>query len=167
LDRVIGRAEQFWELDRRSAAEDLGARLSKDPARIARALRRSRQGADWLIERWDALARIARLRGPWNEDQIRLALDLLGVAPELRQGSERVSDDDASAQVALAEREAARLRKEQADVLDDLDESDRAMTEAGMPIGEDATSARLRRYEASCRRVFNSAHSELRQLRER
>src|SRR5258707_95790 len=48
LGRCSERAVCCWEEDRRQGVEDLGARLPKDPARVKRALARSRQGADWL-----------------------------------------------------------------------------------------------------------------------
>ncbi|MEA2502149.1 MAG: hypothetical protein QOD01_2260, partial [Actinomycetota bacterium] len=124
LRRTVDRALLCWEEDRRKAVEDLGARLPRDPARVAQALGGSRQGADWLIERWEGLGEALGTNGGWDEAQRRLGFDLLGVAPELRNGSTRVPPEaDAAALAALVEREAARLRGRRERSLDALDEA--------------------------------------------
>src|SRR5262249_43976401 len=90
MQRVADRAVRCWYDDRRKDADDLGAHIARDPARIAGALNRSLQGADWLIERWEGLRDVLESNGCWNDDQRALAFDLLGVAPGLRDGSLRV-----------------------------------------------------------------------------
>ena len=90
-EAVIGayeanRARLSWDEDRRLAAEELGAKLHKDPAKIRRLLEETLQGAEWLIERWDALERIAESGRAWTAPQRTLALDLLGTPPALRDG---------------------------------------------------------------------------------
>ena len=81
----------------------------------------SRQGTDWLIERWTRLAAIAREVGAWNEDQRRLAFDMLGVPRDLRNLTIDVpAADDATALIALAEKQIAKLREDQVAVLDEL-----------------------------------------------
>src|SRR4051812_9614169 len=162
LRKTVDRALLCWEEDRRKAVEDLGARLAKDPARVAQALGRSRQGADWLLERWEGLGEALGTNGGWDDAQRRLAFDLLGVAPELRNGSTRVPPEaDAAALAELVERQVARLRGRRERSLDALDEAERAMAAAGMPLDEDAATARIRRYEASCRRDLRGARAEL------
>ena len=156
------RAEHCWERDRRKSVEVYAMRLSRDPSRIARGLSRTRQGADWLIGRWQALAAIAVETGCWDDSQRGLAHDLLGVPLELRTGTYRVPDgEDAPALIALAESEILSLREEQEEILDDLDDADRAMAMAGMPIEEDKATARLRRDEARARKDFDKARDEL------
>src|SRR5262249_7106353 len=152
---------------RRNRIEELGSKLANDPARIANALRNTRHGADWLIERWEALGEILQNTGSWDEAQHRLAFDLLGIPLDLRNGSTRVpSRTDAKGRAVVVDRELGRLRKSREESLDELDDAERGMTLAGMPMDEDAASARLRRYEASCRRAWNWAHKELQRLRE-
>jgi hypothetical protein len=164
--RSAQRASLCWESDQRMAVDELGSKLPKDPARVATALRRSRQGADWLIERWEALAEILESNGDWNEAQRRLAFDLLGVPAELREGSKRVpAEGDTAGLAALAAREVARLREDREAVLDALDEANRGMAEVGMPLSEGALTMRLRRYEAGFRRTLNWAARELRRAR--
>lgn len=165
LDRASNRAETFWDFDRRSMVKDLGARLAKDPSRIAHALRGCRQGADWLIERWEGLADVLRTNGGWDEDQARLALDMLGVVPELRNGSSALPAlTDAEALSQLAAREIEKLRRDREDVLDALDESDQSMSMVGLPITVDKTSARLMRLESGFRRAMDRARNELLRL---
>jgi hypothetical protein len=165
LGRCVRRAELCWERDRRQVIEDLGAKLPKDPARVSRALRRSKQGADWLIERWEGLGEILKANGTWDDAQRRLAEDLLGVPIELRNSGRLPSSSDSKALAALVARQVADLRADQEAVLDELDEADRELTVAGMPMEEDAITARLRKYEASCRRDLHWAQAELRRSR--
>src|SRR5262249_14598434 len=133
--RSAERAMVCWESDQRMAVEELGAKLPKDPARVALALRRGRQGADWLIERWEALGEILESNGGWDEAQRRLAFDLLGVPLELREGSQRVpAEGNTAGLAALAAREVAKLREDREAVLDALDEANRGMAEVGMAL---------------------------------
>ncbi len=157
----------IWDHDRRVAVEEIGARLAKDPARVVPALRGRQQGADWLIERLEALGVILRNTGAWTDDQRRLALDLLGVPAELREGNDVLPPpEDVEALAELVADQVAMLREDQEAVLGALDAQARSMAMAGMPAEEDAASARLRKYEASCRRALNAARAELLRLRE-
>ncbi len=90
LRRVIDRAENYWDIDRRGEVDELGKRLKNDPERVARRLERSTQGADWLIERWEGLAEAVMTHGCWDERQRDLAFDLLGISKILRDGHVRV-----------------------------------------------------------------------------
>lgn len=166
LCRVAEQAEEGWDLDRRQAAEDLARKLPDEPARISLALQRSRHGCDYLIERWDVLAHIARVRGTWDEAQRRLAFDLLGVPAEFRADSTRLpADADAATLEALAVAEAADLRRRRDGYLARIDAMARESALDGRPVHEDADSARLRRYEAECRRDLRWALAEFRKVR--
>src|SRR5260370_41549208 len=89
-DGYATRAQLCWDQDRRLEAEDLAARLRRDPSRNALKLQRTSQGCALMIARWQALGRILRETGTWTEAQRSLALDLLGVPPELRAGATAV-----------------------------------------------------------------------------
>jgi hypothetical protein len=109
---------------------------------------------------------VLQTRGGWDEAQRRLAFDLLGVPPELRDGSLKVPpENDAQALAGLVNAQIARLREELEESLIDLDEATQAMAAGGMPFEEDATTARQRKYEAASRRAFLWAHAELRRVR--
>src|SRR5262249_36388592 len=152
----------FWDSDRQAYIEDLGARLARDPHRIAGALKQTKQGVEWILENWSGLSDSLSTNGRWNDDQRSLALDLLGVAPVHRDGTTRVPPDaDAATLAALVEAEIDRLHDRLESGLLNLDEAERAMAAAGMPTEEDAQTRRLRRYEAAARRALNSAKTEL------
>jgi hypothetical protein len=149
------------------AVEGLGAKLAKDPARVAPALRGCKQGADWLRERWEALGEILENQGGWTDEQRRLAYDLLGVPPALRDGSDMLPPpEDVDGLAAVVAARVAGLEEDCAAVLDELDAAERAMAMGGMALEEDAVTARLRKYEGSCRRAFAAAKAELLRLRE-
>ena len=166
LIRTADRASYCWEHDRRMSVEDYAARISKDPQRIARGLRSSCQGTDWLIERWEILGTIALETGRWDDDQRRLAFDMLGVPRELRIVSNKVpSGDDVAGLIALVETQVTKLRDEQEAVLDDLNDAEQAMSMSGMPLQEDAATARLRKSESRARNDFAKARTELLRFR--
>ena len=166
LIRTADRAAYCWEQDRWMSVENFASRLSKDPQRIARGLRSSQQGADWLIERWETLGTIASEMGRWDDDQRRLAFDMLGVPRELRTITNRVpGGDDTAGLIALVETQVARLRDDQEAVLDDLNDAERAMSMSGMPLEEDAATARLRKDESRARSDFAKARTELLRFR--
>jgi hypothetical protein len=163
-DGYATRAQLCWDQDRRLEAEDLAVRLRHDPSRIALRLQRTPQGCALMIERWEALGRIFRETGVWTEAQRSLALDLLGVPTELREGRtpvdarESLPPDDARAfRLGVVEDEIARLTARKEEILDPLDADERAIAEAG--IGAEMTPAlqRLHRYESACWRRFSKA----------
>ena len=162
LIRVADRAETSWEFDRRKSVEDFSAKLSKDPQRVSWGLRATVQGADWLIESWEDLGDIVRKAGRWDEDERNLACDLMGIRRELRTSTLRVpAGDDAPALIALVENQLASLRASQESVLEALNEAERGMTLAGMPLEEDAATARLRKAETRARNELARTRNEL------
>ncbi len=166
LIRCADRAAYCWEQDRMTTVANFACRLSKDPQRIAQGLEGSRHGCDWLIENWELLGAIARETGRWDDDQRRLAFDMLGVPRELRSVMTRVpAGDDVAGLIALAEARVAKLREDQEAVLDDLDDAEQAMAMAGMPLEEDAATARLRKDEARARNDFAKSRNELLRFR--
>jgi hypothetical protein len=164
-DGYATRAQLCWDQDRRLDAEDLAARLRRDPSRNALKLQRTSQGCALMIGRWEALGRILRETGTWTEAQRSLALDLLGVPPELRDGetavdpplsTTRVNDGPAFRYQVLKD-EMIRLTALKAEILDPLDADERAVAETG--IGAEMTPAlqRLHRYESACSRRYHKA----------
>jgi hypothetical protein len=158
------RAQLCWDQDRRLDAEDLASRLRRDPARNARKLQRTRQGCELMIERWEALLRILRETGTWSEPQRSLALDLLGVPPELREGETAVDpplsmlqNDGPAFRYQVAKDQVMRLTALKDQILDPLDADERAVAEIG--IGAEMTPAlqRLHRYESACSRRYHKA----------
>jgi hypothetical protein len=168
---AIERAESNWEEERRLAAEELGARLAKQPALLARRLRRTRQGCEWLLERWTALAGVLRDGRDWTEAQRALALDLLGTAAELRDGPTRVDPPGAAeaelraARLAVAEAEVAALEDLRDEVLAGLDEFERTAAEMGVSPEPDRAIQLMTRYESAAARRMLWALNQLRARR--
>jgi hypothetical protein len=160
------RASSCWDDDRGLEAEELGARLSKKPAVVARMLEMTTQGCDWLIGRWRALAAALDEGRGWTEAEKSLALDLLGTPPELRgpaadpNEGDPAYDPEGDREVAAAEIE--RLGRKKAEVLDLLDEAERDAAVHGIELKTPKTLALLRRYEAACMRRFQWARNLLR-----
>jgi hypothetical protein len=166
FQRGIDRAVLCWDEDRRDHVHALGARLARDPARVSEALRRTRQGTDWCVERWEGLAEAVEVRGEWTDEQRRLAFDLLGVPLEFRATSRRVpAASEGAALAALAAREIARHGARLEGSLIDLDEAMQALAASGMPMEEDATTRSLRRSESMLRRARDKARAELLRVR--
>jgi hypothetical protein len=164
LHRRATWAESGWDEDRRLAAEELGTRLAKDPARTVRRLRQTSQGCDWLIERWQGLTLSLQAGHAWDADQTTLALDLLGFPHELRGGptpADPAPGAGASAtapQAALVAEQIARLEQLKVDVMDSRDAIEREAATHGVTPGDAATERELaltRRYEAACQRWFD------------
>ena len=158
------RAAACWEEDRRAEAEKLAARIARRPEIVARELRRSAQGVDLLIERWECLADVVAKAGDWDESQRSMALDLLGVAHMLRSGRTALDApegrDVASWLAEVADRELKRLL-ERRPALDELDGHDEAKAILGYDVRPDAELNRLRRYEAGCKRRLQWAYMKL------
>ena len=132
-DRVVLRAELFWDEDRKLEAEELGEKLAHSPPKVVNLLRRTPQGCDWMIGRWARLARIADVDQKWDDAQRSLAFDLLGARPEDRAGRPGETIDREGRPVAspdglaeLARREVAGLLGRKAEVAP-LDALDRTM----------------------------------------
>ncbi len=160
--RIALRAEFHWDDDRRLEAESLGSRIARDPAGVARSLRMSPQGCDWLIERWSLLARAADRDGAWTPEQTALAFDLLGTPRDFRAGPpgdpidlEATTPADFGpadfGPAALARREVAALLARKAETAR-ADAFDRCLAQSDAIDEADADLRRLRRHETDLHR---------------
>jgi hypothetical protein len=146
------RAAFCWDDDRNLAAEQLGQALAKRPGLVAKQLERTPQGCEWLLGRWDSLARMLARNGGWSAAERSLALDLLGTPTELREDtSPLLGDPDA---IVRTEVERLDERKERLRFLDDRD---RELTASGRSVEPDARLANTRRYEARIARAMRWA----------
>lgn len=154
---TAARAEQAWDDDRRDEIEKLADAISRKPSRVAHQLLCSRQGCEWLIERWRGLERVLEARGEWGPEQISLAFDLLATPLELRVDH---PGEPGESPRQLVARQLARLDARR-EALHNLDELRRAMASEGTdPVGN-AELTRLRRYEAACIRRYETASKRL------
>ena len=168
-DKIALKSALGWDDDRKLDVERLGADLRARPGQVVAALRRTPHGCDWLIARWAMLAHVADVKQAWTPDQIRLAHDLLATPTEFRQadriGAELDDEGRAAGPVddlaAMARRQIADLKARREDAAE-LDEADRALTEADLVDGEDPELKRLRRYEATLHRQLRWSLAQLR-----
>jgi hypothetical protein len=166
LQRLIDSAGPTWETHRREYVEQLSLRLSKDPQRIAQALRKSKQGAEILLKTWAELEGILQTAGTWTEGQRHQAFDLLGIPRVLREGNRRLPPDaDAAVMAELVRTEMARLRKRIAGPLADRDDDDRLDAGAGFTCEEDPESRRHRRGYEEAKRSFYRHYAMLKEVR--
>ncbi len=159
--RKATRATLCWEGDREREAVELGATLAKSPELVASQLRDTKQGCAWLIGRWEGLGRILEARGDWDRAQRRLALDLLGIPPELREGPTPLDGD----RPTLIREQVAGLEALQVESLEALDELERAAAEVGLGHDLDKALALVQRYEAASLRRFRWTQAELKKGR--
>jgi hypothetical protein len=157
--------ELCWNEDRRIAVDALAVNLPKRPDMIARKLRQTMQGVDWLAERWNGLGHILEFGGQWGEAQCSLALDLLGVPLDLRGGPTMIDvpegRDATQWHFALASREVTRLRDLQKMSLSNWDANDREVAMAGLEPTPDPNLRLVRRYERASNRRLEWAIDQL------
>jgi hypothetical protein len=162
------RAATAWEIDREAEAGDLHARLARDPVRFSRRLQATPQGCALMLELWEGLAAALESAGEWTDGQASMALDLLGVPRDLRDGRTPIDplDDDARThRLDLCRARAARLA-ERIEILGPVDEIERAQTRRGV-AGLLAKSAGLiLRYERDAWRQFERGTAILKRLAE-
>jgi hypothetical protein len=144
------RASTQWDADRRREADDLAAKLGKSPHTIARRLEETPQGADLKIELWRGLSASLERHKTWTDAQRSLALDLLGVRPELRDAATPVdpAEGDAfEARRSLVAAEIDRLAAYREAVLLDSDARERALAETTLGAELTKPLQLMHRYE--------------------
>ncbi len=158
------RAALCWDEDRRVEAEEIAARLGRDPARTARRLEQNRHGCEVLIDRWEGLGRILREVGDWDDSQRSMALNLLGVPLELRAGTTAVDPPEGDRSEAkvfrlfLVEARLERLRGRKLAAFDLLDEQDRQLAEDGIALELSKPLKLIARYESAAWRRQQAAY---------
>ncbi|WZO98815.1 hypothetical protein EP7_000406 [Isosphaeraceae bacterium EP7] len=152
------RAVDCWGDERQAEIEKLARGLSSRPAETAARLRTTAPGCDWMIDRWRMLGHALAKNGSWTDEQAGLALDLLGVAAELRELPTQIDPHDgcevAIHRRALVEDQLVRLHARKESTLDEIEDDHREAASQGLITVDDPTLVLLRRYEtASLRRL--------------
>ena len=137
-DLASFRAIDLWEEDQALAVEVLAGRLAQNPSRVVRQLRETPAGIDWLIVRWNNLARVDS--ADWTEVDRNLALLLLG-------GNEAI--DPTGPGFAQTRMDELRNLRDQVEEADNIT---RGLVEADLCDDKVAGLARLRRYSRSLHR---------------
>jgi len=157
-DKVALRALTSWDDDRRLDAERVGLNLPLRPSEVVAELRQTPQGCDWLLDRWAMLANLADAGHAWVGDRRRLAFDLLGTPPEVREGNpgatidpDGLPLDPGDDPAAVARRQIASLRASR-EIAAEADEIDRGLAAADLTDETTPEIRRLRRYESALHR---------------
>ena len=160
---AAARARYYWDNDRRIAVEELADGLRKRPAVVARKLRGSLYGCEWLLLRWRALAAPLREGRDWSDSQRARALDLLGVADDLRDGPTPV-DGTLDDRLALAEARVAELAAVATGdgALAMLNAEEYRLVAKGVPVVKDAAIEATRREAERARRRLEWAWNRIR-----
>ena len=159
LQRTMDRARLVWHDDRDVYIDQLVERLAVDSG-VGRALTRSRQGVDWLLKTWKCLEEVVAYAGEWTQDQFRLAMDMLSIRPELRDGYYKmlVEGDDFT---EIMTQEIAQLEENLKHSLVALDHAEQSLAAAGMPMEEDKDTKRLRKQISKVKLDYRRAKAEL------
>ena len=150
-----------WDDDRHDEAAEIAGKLSKKPVQVSRRLQRTRQGVEWMIERWQDLADVLDAGGMWTEAQTTLALDLMGTPLEFRDLLEPIESP-----ASLAARQILHLERRKVSALDTYDDQERDAALRGIPYEPSRVLKNLRRYEATCMRTFLWASNQLKPNRQ-
>jgi hypothetical protein len=163
------RARVQWDADRRREADDLALKLASASQAVARQLERTKQGAELKLELWRGLASSLEKHATWTDAQRSLALDLLGVHPQLRDSETPVDPavgDALAARRAQIASETSRLESLRDGALTDRDARERASAKA--TIGAELTKPLqlLHRYETAATNRQRAAWRALDRARE-
>ncbi|WZO95935.1 hypothetical protein EP7_002908 [Isosphaeraceae bacterium EP7] len=157
-DTRARRATTCWADERKADAAKLGRSLPGRPDEVAARLAATAPGCDWMIDRWRALGHALDKTGTWTDAQQTMALDLMGIAADLRdlnpptEAAEGVNPLDHLQELVDDQLERLWLRKQE--TLDDIEADHREAATMGLSTVDDKTLVLLRRYEtASFRRM--------------
>jgi hypothetical protein len=126
--------------------------LSERPEETSIRLEQTAHGAAWNLERWQALAEALDDHQAWTPEEVRLALDLMGVPTNERPAPDAVCDAETCRSLLDANRERPEALK--AEVLDPSDESERLEAMLGVPHDQSREAQLYRRYEAESWRKY-------------
>jgi hypothetical protein len=158
------RASLAWDEDRAVEAAAIAGRLARDPVLASRQLRTTLAGVGLLIEAWRGLVAALEVED-WSESEASRALDLLGVAPDLRSGRTLIDDPDEGGLVAyrrtLAFEEIERLESLRDESMAPLDEMDRRRALVGDLALLSKPAKLILRYERDAWRRYRESMAEL------
>jgi hypothetical protein len=162
------KARLQWDEDRRREADGLSLKLARVPQAVARQLAATPQGAGLMIDLWRGLAASLEKHRTWTDPQRSLALDLLGIHPELRDAETPVDPmggDVLEARRAVVASEIARLESLRDGRLAERDADERAMAEATLGAELTKPLQLLHRYMTAAWNRYRLALRKLEQAR--
>jgi hypothetical protein len=160
------RASLAWDQDRAVEAAATFGRLAKDPVLASRQLQATLAGVELLLEAWLGLAAPLLEGLDWAEEEASRALDLLGVATDLRSGRTLVDApqgvDPVEYRRELAREEIDRLEALAEEALKPLDEMDRRLAMKGDVALLSKPAKLILRYERDAWRRYRESMAQVR-----
>jgi hypothetical protein len=164
--RFLDRLRNQWPQYRSEMVDRNAARLPRAAEAAHRALVKTRQGAEYLVQNLQAMERTVAARGGLTAEQCQRVFDLMGIPPEQRDDPKRCpAGDDA---VNLAAVIAAEIQTLETALETDLIAADRAERRNalnGHPVPPDAATRLLRANISRARRRLEWARGLLDWLR--
>lgn len=163
LKEMASDPNSYWDLERDMEASALGRKLTGNPELVALKLQSSREGRKWLRHQWSMLRMIlcTHEKSVWNDDQIELVQDLLGIRPEFREsGMIRGVRDSNEAAKELVDTELRKLSAaDLANFNSDMKLRERA--KEGKGLDRDPQLSKLKRYEVMAKRDMKESERAL------
>jgi hypothetical protein len=162
---VQQRARLAWDEDRAIEAAQIAARLERDPVLASRQLGATLAGVALLIDGWLGLVATFNAGREWSEAEASKALDLLGVAPDLRANRTLIDPPDGTDSTdfrwELALDELDRLEKFQDEALIPLDAMERRHEMSGDVALLSKPARLLLRYEREAWKQYRESMKEV------
>ena len=157
--RARASSPEAWDLDRQAAAAKLAEGLARRPEKVAPQLEQTRQGAEILLGLWKRLGTALDGGEGWDEAQVSLAHDLLGVSHDCREALSPIRPRRGlgviDQQRALVLEQKKRLARRIENVLAPLDELDRDHAARGVSFLVSREAGLILRYERDSDRRFD------------
>ena len=150
------RARLVWDGDRRRDAAELATGLARNPQAVASRLASTPHGCDLMLQMWLGLKSSLDRHKTWTDRQRSIALDLLGIHPDLRDSETPVDPskgDIYEARQTLIAAETDRLTAAR-ERTRGLDASERAMAEKTLGVEFTKPMQLLDRYERNAYRRY-------------
>jgi hypothetical protein len=160
------RAMLAWDQDQAVAAAMIASRLGRDPVLASRQLQTTRAGAELMVEAWFGLVARLETGEDWSESEASKALDLLGVATDLRSGRTMIDAEPGADCLgfrrSLAFEEVDRLETLVEEALGPLDVVDRRVAMGGNSALLSQPSRLVLRYERDAWRRYRESIRQVR-----
>jgi hypothetical protein len=159
------RAKLTWDQDREVEAATTFGRLARAPVLASRQLQTTLAGVRLLIEAWFGLALTLEAGRDWSESEASRALDLLGVALDLRDNRTLIDGPEGSDPVAyhgkLTLEELDRLEALRDEALAPLDEIEHRRAMEGDIALLSKPAALILRYERDAWKRYRESMKEV------
>lgn len=162
------RAQHHWDADRRIAAEELAAGISRNPRLVVRKLTLTPQGCDWLIDGWRQLLYILEDGEAWDDNQRAMYQDLAGIPHEVRHPDDAMGATPGCPEsISFVKDQIANLETLRDGPVSACDEIERLAAVEGLPLKPPKGLFQIQRYISGFTRDYHKALNRLTEARRR